>query len=169
MRKNKQLKINTDEKAMEFNGYTSMANGNNNNGYVDMGRKNTNSPKPILLMSPKYASQNILPPPVYPPPVQNNMMFAPQARVGLNNSYNGSSIGTYQYNAPQEQQMMMSTAVFPPPVPVAPIYIQPDVVNNSGFITQQPFRPPPQPPDFSGVILFTNGEPVAMYNSGTEQ
>ena len=27
------------------------------------------------------------------------------------------------------------------------------------------FRPPAQPPDFSGVILFTNGEPVAMYVS----
>ena len=169
MKKKIKLKINTDEKAVDFNGYTSLTNERNNNGYVDMGRKNTNSPKPILLMSPKYASQNIVPPPVYPPPVQNNMMCAPQARVGVTNSYNGSSIGTYQYNAPQEQQMMMSTAVFPPPVPVAPIYIQPDVVNNSGFITQQPFRPPPQPPDFSGVILFTNGEPVAMYNSGTEQ
>ena len=95
--------------------------------------------------------------------------LAPQAGVGFNNSYNGASMGTYQYNVPAEQQMMMSAAVFPPPVPVAPIYIQPDVVNNSGIITQQPFRPPPQPPDFSGVILFTNGEPVAMYNSGTEQ
>eukprot|EP00942_MAST-04A_sp_MAST-4A-sp1_P004103 g4103.t1 len=69
----------------------------------------------------------------------------------------------------------------PPPIPprgrgrpppmikprgMAPRPPPPRLINN--IITERPFRPPSQPPDFSGVILFTNGEPVAMYNSGGE-
>ena len=54
---------------------------------------------------------------------------------------------------------------FPPPGPVAPVFqtyapMEAQVQAQNGH-----FNPPAQPPDFSGVILFTNGEAVAMYDS----
>jgi hypothetical protein len=192
LRNKKQLKIKTNINQIDF---TSVGLGEeknaNNGGYVNMGRKHSNSPKPILLMSPKEAPSFVLPPPAYPPPVINsgvpngpttntdsNVMYQQHQHpnMTLNASYN--NIGTYQYQSSlppppqlhQQQQIMMSNGnIFPPPVPVAPVYIQPNIVGGNGIITERPFRPPPQPPDFSGVILFTNGEPVAMYNSGGEQ
>merc|ERR1711998_391831 len=187
MRNKKQLKINTNVDQTDFTS-VGLDDGNtsNNNGYVNMGRKNSNSPKPILLMSPKQVPSVVLPPPTFPPPMNmmnngggggngNGGMIYPQQQqfpINMNASYNGSNIGTYQYQQPSTSLMMSNAGIFPPPVPVAPVYIQPNMaaggVGNNNIITERPFRPPPQPPDFSGVILFTNGEPVAMYNSGGE-
>ena len=131
----------------------------------------------------------VLPPPNYPPPA--DLMPPAMASLQTGNAIGPPPMGNMGMllGAPPVASIAPHMALypgFPPPVPVAPLLQKhaPGALFGPGPpagaltlenalqtpATKAPpagghFRPPAQPPDFSGVILFTNGEPVAMYDS----
>ena len=131
----------------------------------------------------------VLPPPNYPPPA--DLMPPALASLQTGNAIGPPPMGNMGMllGAPPVASIAPHMALypgFPPPVPVAPLLQKhaPGALFGPGPpagaltlenalqtpATKAPpagghFRPPAQPPDFSGVILFTNGEPVAMYDS----
>eukprot|EP00945_MAST-04E_sp_MAST-4E-sp1_P002517 g2517.t1 len=133
------------------------------------------APRPIPPPQPGWTMGNsgggaLLPPPSDPPPgdlpmvppvtlgtvVQGYPTVQAPVPTGAGGGY--STMGVPMGFAQQAQ-------TFPPPVPVAPVFqtyapMEAQVQAQNGH-----FNPPAQPPDFSGVILFTNGEAVAMYDS----
>ena len=58
-----------------------------------------------------------------------------------------NGVVTFHDGTTSTSLMMSNAGIFPPPVPVAPVYIQPNMaaggIGNNNIITERPFRPPP--------------------------